>query len=1071
VLQGVIEFLKRPLVAISLLTAGAGALLGAGLILLAGASIWLGVIAAVLTIVFIVLLVLLWRLLAQDREARLAKGISDREAAVEKRSGAATEGALAGLRAGFEAAIETLRDRLGREGVYELPWFLMIGRTASGKSALLRESGLELPADYARMPRSGATPDLDWWLTNDAILLDTAGRYCGSDSEADRKEWKSLLSLLRRHRRERPLDGIVFTITAADLLGGREPDLEAEALQLRRTLNQIEDELELDLPIYIAVTKADLIEGFVEMASVLPPKRLAEAFGWTNPERRFASAADVVARGLGKVRQRLEAGVLDWVTHEHDPERRRRLLLVPEEFGALTERLTRFVGRAFAPSRYDDSPFLRGVYLTSARREGETVPTVLPRLGIDTRSKVDGQGPQRGIFCRDLFREILVEDGRADLTSPTSGLSQRGRSAILGVGGVAGATALAVFAVPFFLNERAITSLREGSERVVAAPGDLAAHDELRRLLEQQESAAPKLHRRLGLGGPMAEAIDRARLTYLESFGRTIEEPTKKALVAALSRVDDTAFTGFAALSRDVRWMESRGAGKNELRPNLGKFVSGTSQAAPEVLANFDADYDAFLRWSPDSEVSPRVDKEKKALAVASARLLNLDQLEAWSLASGELGQPIRYAAVGLPGGSESVPALYSKTGWERLVKGLIASVDGVPGASAQDLQAFRRDYVLRFDGHWHRYLMGTPVAPGDPAAGSRSASAMLIEQIDSQTQIDLPRPEGEPGWLKSVRAVRKESPEEGGAPAPWPRYKGALDQLAADNQARNEPDGVANLQKSIQSGLEISRAIVPVGGDPLVAAKLREILSAPFGGLKGTVEDAALAKIKGDLDQTWRAEVAEPFHGTLDQAKIEELYRPQEGALAKFESGALAPWYQNGIPKENEGRKLPFGPAWTNWMRSAHQLQHSLFGGMGSGGITVKLDGVPSQVKGGSNLAVSRRDLTVTCAQGSEDFTYREGSGSKSFHWSPECQEVSLRVWVRGADGMDRELQPRMEWRGPFALPAFFQEARRKGEGRLEWRFQYPDEGIEIVVPYDLRAGEQILATTHAPVPESLWE
>ena len=117
--------------------------------------------------------------------------------------------------------------------------------------------------------------------------------------------------------------------------------------------------------------------------------------------------------------------------------------------------------------------------------------------------------------------------------------------------------------------------------------------------------------------------------------------------------------------------------------------------------------------------------------------------------------------------------------------------------------------------------------------------------------------------------------------------------------------------------------------------------------------------------------------------------------------------------------------------------------------------------------MFVTRRDLRVACADGVETFQYREGTRSHGFVWSPDCQEVSLRIWARALGGAERELLPRREWSGPLALPDFLREGQPLGGGRLQWRLQY--EGVELLLEYRLRSGAAILAIAHRSPPRSM--
>src|SRR5882672_7179275 len=146
---------------------------------------------------------LLRNLISAEREERLDRGYSDVAGEPAPRPGA-------DLPASFRRSLAELRgSRLGRDGLYALPWLLVIGPPGAGKSALLAASGLDLPAEFAHVAHGGATRDCDWWLTNEAILLDTAGRLSTSDSAPDRQEWRTLLRLLHKTRPKRATNGVV----------------------------------------------------------------------------------------------------------------------------------------------------------------------------------------------------------------------------------------------------------------------------------------------------------------------------------------------------------------------------------------------------------------------------------------------------------------------------------------------------------------------------------------------------------------------------------------------------------------------------------------------------------------------------------------------------------------------------------------------------------------------------------------------------------------------------------------------------------------------------------------------
>ena len=112
----------------------------------------------------------------------------------------------------------------------------------------------------------GGTRNCDWWFTDEAVFLDTAGRYTtqDSDAESDSVGWREFLALLKKYRARRPLNGVMVTVSAQDLLtldpAGREAHVEAA----RNRLAELHHELQIQLPVYVLVTKCDLVDGFAE---------------------------------------------------------------------------------------------------------------------------------------------------------------------------------------------------------------------------------------------------------------------------------------------------------------------------------------------------------------------------------------------------------------------------------------------------------------------------------------------------------------------------------------------------------------------------------------------------------------------------------------------------------------------------------------------------------------------------------------------------------------------------------------------------------------------------------------
>src|SRR6267143_4829954 len=175
------------------------------------------------------------------------------------------------LREQFENAVATLKQKhRGGHSLYELPWYVIIGAPGSGKTTALVNSGLHFPIEQrpgkGALRGVGGTRNCDWWFTDEAVFLDTAGRYTTQDSDpnSDSEGWKEFLTLLATYRKRRPLNGIVLTISVQDLMTQGDADREAHVEAARRRLNELTQELHVQLPVYLMVTKCDVVPGFTE---------------------------------------------------------------------------------------------------------------------------------------------------------------------------------------------------------------------------------------------------------------------------------------------------------------------------------------------------------------------------------------------------------------------------------------------------------------------------------------------------------------------------------------------------------------------------------------------------------------------------------------------------------------------------------------------------------------------------------------------------------------------------------------------------------------------------------------
>jgi type VI secretion system protein ImpL len=348
-----------------------------------------------------------------------------REQQRKKEEEAASSEEISTLRKGLDEALATLKKaRLGgkaRRGqyLYQLPWYIIIGPPGSGKTTALINSGLRFPLGAGKVRGVGGTRNCDWWFTDEAVLLDTAGRYTTQDSheEVDRAAWRGFLDLLKKHRRRRPINGAFVAISLADLLLQSEDERAAQALAIKQRVQELHEHLGIRFPIYVLFTKADLIAGFIEFFGDLGQEERAQVWGMTFPTDDPADPEGVVERFTAEfelLEQRLNDRLVARLQEERDPQRRDLIYTLPQQFGSLKLLADQFLKETFRPSRYEERVLLRGVYFTSGTQEGTPIDRLMSSLantfGLHRQALGAFSGKGRSYFITRLLRDVVFPE-------------------------------------------------------------------------------------------------------------------------------------------------------------------------------------------------------------------------------------------------------------------------------------------------------------------------------------------------------------------------------------------------------------------------------------------------------------------------------------------------------------------------------------------------------------------------------------------------------------------------------------------------------------------------------------
>jgi type VI secretion system protein ImpL len=384
------------------------------------------VVALIFVTWFLVNFLISWR--RRKKETALVQGA----AAGPDPAKAAADDESEKLRERLTAALATLAKARGSRGyLYEQPWYVIIGPPGSGKTTALLNAGLKFPlaAEMGQGGKGGAvagaggTRLCDWWFTDEAVLIDTAGRYTTQDSDAnvDKAGWESFLDLLKKNRPRQPLNGVLVAISVPEIAAAG-PERQAHARAIRRRIKEITDRLGVRVPVYLLVTKSDLLRGFTEYFDDLDREKRGQVWGVTFGPKEAEPLAGIDDHAKRLV-ERVDARVLDRLQAERNPDRRALIAGFPTQVASLEAPLKEFLAEAFGGSRLDPAPFLRGIYFTSGTQDGTPIDRLTGLLargfGIDQR-RAPALRPESGrsYFLERLLKEVIFGEAMLGSTKP-----------------------------------------------------------------------------------------------------------------------------------------------------------------------------------------------------------------------------------------------------------------------------------------------------------------------------------------------------------------------------------------------------------------------------------------------------------------------------------------------------------------------------------------------------------------------------------------------------------------------------------------------------------------------------
>ncbi len=312
-----------------------------------------------------------------------------------------------------------------------IPWYLILGSQGAGKTTAVRQCGQHFPLTGTLEPLSvsaGHPEQCRCWLANDAVYLDTDGKYI-SAAQSSQAEWLALQNALKSCRPDVAINGVLLMVSAPELMATDSDARDGLAATLRHRLSELRRIHDQFFPVYLVVTQLDYLCGFSEYFRGLSRQEQQDIWGISFPAGAGESLVSQQAeQQLNSLVQRIESDINIRLLKEYDPQDRKRMYGFPGDLAVLVQNLQQFLQTLFFPSRYDDtgnSSALRGVYFTSCypgtpRRftnpktvirqwadyvNPPTAPVTVPEAEV-----IRQQEPGHPFFLHQLFCELIIRD-------------------------------------------------------------------------------------------------------------------------------------------------------------------------------------------------------------------------------------------------------------------------------------------------------------------------------------------------------------------------------------------------------------------------------------------------------------------------------------------------------------------------------------------------------------------------------------------------------------------------------------------------------------------------------------
>lgn len=863
-----------------------------------------------------------------------------------------------------EEAVQFLKSSnlgAGKDAVYSLPWYIVAGTPKSGKSSLVLASGLNfqaLPSQRQSEQKAiRSTKNVDWRVASEAVFLDTSGRY-QTEGEVQ-EEWSAILEAIKKHRGQRPIDGMLMTVSAERILDSHEHEIEEMAKVMRTRIDEVMQRTKVRFPIYLVFTHADIIEGFRDSFSTSQQEGQNLVWGATIPIEKSENAQALFDEEFDLLQNSVMKRRLMRLSAPFPPVRQLKIFNFPLHFGAARKKLGHFVSTLFRPNPFSENPFLRGFYFTA-------VPISRPSSKGGSPAPTE-QKVGQSYFAEKFFRDVVLRD--KDLVATFQ--AQKVKPPIMGwlltvLGTLLVSGLLLMSGISLYKNKQMVDEASRQGEAVMTmvkadagknpltkgpqeTRAELDTTDELHRTLidldNYDRNGAP-IWMRFGLYSGNRLYHEKLLPTYFNAVEQRFKRPTVARIendlrkfasgqvvanAAQLTSAEEDnlgkhydLLKAYLMLSGDYRdKAESTFLSTTlaEFWKTESKIPAGSETAAQQQLEFYSKqiDRDEFPRIKLDANLVDATRNKLRAFPAVFRYYKRVTTEISKKVEPVTLESVLAGRSAGVMEGSHTVPGVYTLDGYRNHMKEAILNAekeltrdDWVMGEKAEkaqaqgaDIQRLQDKYFNDYTDNWRKFVRGINIPPyqtKDDAANAlkafsatESPMAITLKEVSRQTNLSA-KPKSNSWWDWLMSFFQKaEETKTGGDTVVEREFRPLFTFASEDAKAEQNPIS--------QYGNEIKKISDRVQG--LSEDKFKQI-AKDLADEKDTT--LRLRQVENDINTK-----LEGFSGTSAGQELADLLRkPLSNLRSSLGAGIQEQigktWTEQILPKAKEAeRGYPF--------------------------------------------------------------------------------------------------------------------------------------------------------------------